>query len=588
MRSCCVCSEAACVQHTPSPFSCSSLPSPLPSPPLPSPSLSLRKVTLRGAISNDKIVVERTKNLKKSGNLRVEYCGDDATLQTGRETQSFLGSLIPNSDVLNKCVFFNQHMSNDLLSCTGGAFIESMGFLVGLKEFGDCRRRAGEESRELKRRREGMEKIRDVRLDDLLKLRRKVEEGKQKASAANLAPLPSGETLEESSNAEAYAEVEKWNAKVQEFQLEIENDAELAACRKDVKITRGTLRNITTKLEVCRSALASAKKRLSRANAHDDESCPTCGQNLAGEEEKNRVALVQSQSASEVERLELHASELRKLGNSTASRLDAFVLKQQSIERRHESTLSSARSSLKSAKAQYEAFLSSASSRRRQLDLRESQLREIEYAKRALTEDLEKVDSLEKESFALNETLQHLLREEEAYSATEKIFSPRGVQTFVLNEALEELNYLTSQYLEELSGDTLRLKMSISESGTLARLVDARMDHGEWSRRTLATLSGGQWRRCSLALALAYRELCSNWGICSSNILVLDEPMTHLDREGRRQVGSVLKRMVREGKAESIFLILQDLAAEEMEEATDCVDLVERDELGVSSVIVDW
>ena len=105
----------------------------------------------------------------------------------------------------------------------------------------------------------------------------------------------------------------------------------------------------------------------------------------------------------------------------------------------------------------------------------------------------------------------------------------------------------------------------MGENGVISREVLA-LEKSVWGKRTLATLSGGQWRRVSLALTLAFRELCWNWGVCRSDMLVMDEPMTHLDRSGRRALARVLKGMVREGKVGTVFLILQDLAGEEMEE----------------------
>lgn len=89
------------------------------------------------------------------------------------------------------------------------------------------------------------------------------------------------------------------------------------------------------------------------------------------------------------------------------------------------------------------------------------------------------------------------------------------------------------------------------------------------------SLSGGQYRRCSLALTLGYRELSREWGSFSSSLLVLDEPLTHLDAEGRREVGAVLREVSRADKeGGTVVVILQDLAAEEMEGGCDEVDSV--------------
>jgi DNA repair exonuclease SbcCD ATPase subunit/DNA repair exonuclease SbcCD nuclease subunit len=146
---------------------------------------------------------------------------------------------------------------------------------------------------------------------------------------------------------------------------------------------------------------------------------------------------------------------------------------------------------------------------------------------------------------------------------------------------------------------------------------------GGFRERGLAQLSGGQWRRVSLALDFAFTELVIRRGLLKCNVLVLDEILTHLDGQGREAVGSVLKAMVDRtspatttqpspqphpqhddndavvvasdastsprvfgGGFETIIVILQDLAANEIEEAFDHIDLVRKDG-DVSKVIVD-
>jgi DNA repair exonuclease SbcCD ATPase subunit len=108
---------------------------------------------------------------------------------------------------------------------------------------------------------------------------------------------------------------------------------------------------------------------------------------------------------------------------------------------------------------------------------------------------------------------------------------------------------------------------------------------GAFKERPLSTLSGGQWRRCSLALTFAFAELVARRGKLRPSICVLDEPLTHLDRSGRAKVGEVIRGMLRPpDSAEfrgfgglgmtTVLIILQDLAAEELDEAFDCIDEV--------------
>jgi DNA repair exonuclease SbcCD ATPase subunit len=77
----------------------------------------------------------------------------------------------------------------------------------------------------------------------------------------------------------------------------------------------------------------------------------------------------------------------------------------------------------------------------------------------------------------------------------------------------------------------------------------------------------------------------------------MDEPLTHLDRTGRTLVGSLLRKLLVNGEnigqlgstgisAGTIILILQDLAAEELEEAFDHIDEVQKED-GFSTVRID-
>jgi DNA repair exonuclease SbcCD ATPase subunit len=113
----------------------------------------------------------------------------------------------------------------------------------------------------------------------------------------------------------------------------------------------------------------------------------------------------------------------------------------------------------------------------------------------------------------------------------------------------------------------------------------------------MSSLSGGQWRRCSLALSLGFADLVARRGKMRSSLMVLDEPLTHLDRSGRSNVGSLLRKLLQQNErsgdltttgfaATTILIILQDLAAEELEESFDCIDEVVK-EGGFSFVSVD-
>jgi DNA repair exonuclease SbcCD ATPase subunit len=180
---------------------------------------------------------------------------------------------------------------------------------------------------------------------------------------------------------------------------------------------------------------------------------------------------------------------------------------------------------------------------------------------------------------------------------------PRAIQAFVLQNAVAHLESLTQWYLNALSDGAQRLELSLQGGDRIMRRAQVAI-HGEYKDRSLSSLSGGQWRRCALALNLGFAELISRRLNFRTSFCCMDEPMTHLDSLGRLDVGRLLCKMLQQpprnsedddanvdadlggGTKSTILLILQDLAAEELEESFDCMDEV-RKENGCSSVYVD-
>ena len=171
----------------------------------------------------------------------------------------------------------------------------------------------------------------------------------------------------------------------------------------------------------------------------------------------------------------------------------------------------------------------------------------------------------------------------------------------MLNNAVSALQLCTAKYLNTISGGELTLKFALQEGDErIARRILVRTDAASTSgrpqvvERSLSSLSGGQWRRCALALNLGFAELCARRGRLQSSLLVLDEPLTHLDPVGRAKVGGLLKSMVTRGPQDrlgghlrgTIAVILQGIAAEEMNDIFDHIDDVQR-EGGRSRVHVD-
>ena len=214
------------------------------------------------------------------------------------------------------------------------------------------------------------------------------------------------------------------------------------------------------------------------------------------------------------------------------------------------------------------------------LEALETELCEGEYLIANLTSQLEIENRRERNMMDLGEA-----------------FGQRGVQTYVLKNVVDTLQLITEKYLDELSEGAQRLQLSLDAGDRISRTPLIQGSDGDYRVRPLSTLSGGQWRRCSLALSFAFAELLARRGKLRPSLCILDEPLTHLDRVGRTKVGHLIRKMLRpQGDPggvglgglgiSTIVLILQDLAAEELEESFDSIDEVEK-KGGASIVKVD-
>jgi DNA repair exonuclease SbcCD ATPase subunit len=212
------------------------------------------------------------------------------------------------------------------------------------------------------------------------------------------------------------------------------------------------------------------------------------------------------------------------------------------------------------------------------------------------------INTLQKEINENNQKEKDILSQLAIYDSLLLLFSSRGIQQYIFQSFLTSLELIANYYLSYLSDNGIQLSLLLpsdasSSMDRIMKVVRIRsLYDGTWKERQLSQLSGGQWRRVSLALDFAFTQLVKQRSLLRCNVLVLDEILTHLDAKGRESVGSLLKAMTsksldalqeKEGQDEekkatpifndsfeTILVILQDLAARELEESFDHMDVV--------------
>mmetsp|Transcript_15254 Transcript_15254/g.28717 ORF Transcript_15254/g.28717 Transcript_15254/m.28717 type:complete len:1362 (+) Transcript_15254:108-4193(+) len=234
---------------------------------------------------------------------------------------------------------------------------------------------------------------------------------------------------------------------------------------------------------------------------------------------------------------------------------------------------------------------------------------ELKSHQDSLNNAMDNLHSISKDYNEMIENVKNLESEREVARSEAEIisnvaehFGPRGVQTFILQNAVHDLQLASQYYLDELSDGSIRLELILDSGDRILRSASVLKSDGSWISRPLSSLSGGQWRRCSLALSLGFSDLVARRGRFSSSLLVLDEPLTHLDSAGRDNVGKLLRKVIQRKVSDddldsrpkrfgglsvsTILIILQDLVAEELSESFDCIDEVVKFK-GHSKLVLD-
>ena len=149
--------------------------------------------------------------------------------------------------------------------------------------------------------------------------------------------------------------------------------------------------------------------------------------------------------------------------------------------------------------------------------------------------------------------VQQLREDGRSAAALSDAFGRGGIQSYLLDEALSQLQARTAEMLEELSGGALTLALSATseaKSGKKGRLMQkvsreirVRLADGSMAVQSVRQCSGGERRRVALALALGFGELAAERSGVTLELLVLDEALQQMDEEGMLAAARLFKRL---------------------------------------------
>ena len=603
----------------------------------------IARVTLRGTRNGKEFVIMRSKTSSKGG-LSFSFDGEDQTAQTAKETQLQIDETLGiSSTILSRSVFFGQHPLNDLLDASDTRFKEELALLVPLAIWEEVLGVVRIRARNTEKRIAEIDGMISIRQGDLVQITDRLQKANNTYERAQQDFEEMKEKLEKSApaNNDEVDRSSDWISTI-EKEMEVVSQSieklerqrcafvedmksaeerlvpEVERAKKEFQVASQVLTNAQRAFDVAEVKLQSAVNTVEKmerdyqldlaiglvdSQLQITSKCPTCGQALSDESHshahktiqksienalKNKENMERERDAAR-EALHLaesnHAKKTVSLTNTEDTRSETLAWVDKQIQKIDTDIRSSwiekerLTKELAAATRKQQDWIE-ADSVRQKLNSGRDAVYRLQVARDAVIEEQERcrnmLDALQCEQQEEKKNLS-LMKDMSA------AFGKRGVQVFVLRNALEALKFASQSYLDELSDSTLDLRLHLDDGDRILRLAGVSFGAGK-SERSLASLSGGQWRRCSLALQLGFADLLARRGAFSSSLLVFDEPLTHLDQSGRASFGKVLRRLLRQDRS-TILLILQDLAAEELTEVFDAVDTVIKSQ-GESCVVV--
>ena len=593
------------------------------------------------------------------------FDGEDLTKQSAKETQLAIEENIgAGSQILSRTIFHGQHTINGLLEATDAKLKEELSIIVPMKIWRDAATTARKHGRALSQTGSELDGMINIRSRDLDAMETKHDNADHIVAAKGKAFIDMEEEikrrLEENVSTHDTDEIciENIQKGVNEASKEIQNiennlnkivvemQSELDPMRAILEATRSKLNSETMLLQNIHRQCDRNELSLSSANENLDNlqsrwgvddtnvldfdtpsTCPTCKQPMTDDDShqhlREEIERDISEAMSRVETLTISASEDRthlsakqqiisdfeneilSINGNISNRESCWqdAQKQLHLDLQESRNLYSERSN------EFAESAKNLEARNELNRLKANSASELKSFKESLTVAIDNRNTIAKEFEEMIEGIRKLEIEREDARSEASVMSSiadnvggRGVQTFLLQNTVHALQLASQSYLDELSDCTLRLQLVLDAGDRIIRTASVLKSDGSWKTRPLSSLSGGQWRRCSLALSLGFSDLVARRGRLCASLLVLDEPLTHLDSAGRDNVGKLLRKVVQKQATEqlldgqvrrigglsvsTILIILQDLVAEELSESFDSIDEVVKYR-GHSKVIVD-
>ena len=292
---------------------------------------------------------------------------------------------------------------------------------------------------------------------------------------------------------------------------------------------------------------AKRKGDLRQARTRADElatkgECPSCGQDRPYDEERHSAALAQ------VKRAE------KKLGKARGS-FDELAGDRKGLREEWSSLEAKIRKS-SSTRSRKAAELKTV---REESERREAELAAIKEEEEALTEKRKKLKdqgvNVGLEARGIIEEIKRLEGRVALADWWVHGFGPKGVPAFAIEQSLPALNKKANRHLLALADGDIEVTWTATTTGSSGAVKEMLTQNLVVEGVPDAAPSGGQSKKIELATELALSELVQEREGTGVNVLLLDEALDGLDREGQDRV---VEWVHRDLPHETVFVVSHD------------------------------
>ena len=167
-------------------------------------------------------------------------------------------------------------------------------------------------------------------------------------------------------------------------------------------------------------------------------------------------------------------------------------------------------------------------------------IQKLEDSEKNISQTEEKILNLQNLVQELTTSSEKLNENYGVYKELDKVFSPKGVRSYIIAQDLETVNSSMQDYSEYFFSNA-KARLVFKGETLESSKISIELEDSNEVIFDYTDCSGGQARRIDLLIQLSIRDLVFSISNLNANVLILDEIFDSLDNEGRLSVLNLIQ-----------------------------------------------